>query len=108
MPAPPWPFDDPPDREVITLERILDGSSPLRLVTHDADDGEWQFLDGEHVFEEDAAVVLLGELLQFDPSLVELADLPIGWYAWRASTADPWERREGEPPAVLGGPDRPS
>jgi hypothetical protein len=94
----PWPFDDPEDTEVITLGRILRGESPLRLATHDDDDGAWQFLDGEHVFEDDAQVVLLGELVQFDPSLVELADLPRGWYAWRSAGAGSWRREPGEPP----------
>src|SRR5262245_5966479 len=42
-----WPFADPEDTAVITLDRILRGESTLRLVTHDEDDGSWQFLDGE-------------------------------------------------------------
>ena len=49
---PDWRFDDPEETEVIALERILRGESPLLLVTHDLEDGGWQFLDGEHVFEE--------------------------------------------------------
>ena len=78
-----WPFGDTQDAVVVTLERILRGDSSLLLVTHDAEDGGWQFLDGEQVFEEDGTTVLLGEMVQFDPSLVELADLPAGWFAWR-------------------------
>ncbi len=93
-----WSFADPETTEVITLERILRGESLLALVTHDLDDGSWQFLDGEHVFEEDAVVVLLAEMVQFDPSLVELADLPPGSYALRADAAGPWSRASGEPP----------
>src|SRR4051795_3595191 len=96
-----WPFDDPEDTEVICLVRILSGACPLLLVTHDEDDGGWQFLDGEHVFEEDAAIVRLGEMVQFDPSLRELANLPAGSYAWRASQDRPWSRAAGEPPVVL-------
>src|SRR4051812_48797515 len=96
-----WPFPDVEDTEVITLGRILRGDAPLLLVTHDEDDGGWQFLDGEHVFEEDAAIIRLGEMVQFDPSLRELADLPAGSYAWRAGTDQPWSKAAGEPPAVL-------
>ncbi|MFO0890350.1 MAG: class IV adenylate cyclase [Isosphaeraceae bacterium] len=92
-----WPFPDAEDTEVITLERILRGASSILLVCHDADDHGWQFLDGEHVFEEDGAVVYLGDLVQLDPSLLELGDLPAGWYAWRAAPGLPWERGEGEP-----------
>jgi len=98
-----WPFDDPEETEVITLERILRGESPLLLVTHDLDDGAWQFLDGEHVFEDDGVTVLLGEMVQFDASLEPLADLPPGWYAWRTAPDEPWQRTEGEPRSDVGG-----
>ena len=96
-----WPFTDPAETEVITLDRILDGSSAVLLVTHDEEDRAWQFLDGEHVFEEDAEVVLLGEIVQFDPTLALLSDLPPGWFAWRSTPTSPWKRSEGEPPPVL-------
>ncbi|WP_406693412.1 hypothetical protein V5E97_20520 [Singulisphaera sp. Ch08] len=96
-----WNFTDDESTEVITLDRILRGESELRLVTHDDDDGSWQFLDGEHVLEENALVVDLGEMTQFDPTLLELADLPRGSYAWRASRDHPWSRAVGEPPHTL-------
>lgn len=96
-----WIFPDPEQTEVITLDRILRGESPLRLVTHDEDDDSWQFLDGEHVFEEDAVVLSLEQMVQFDPSLVFLADLPIGSFAWRTSLDQPWRRAVGEPPTDL-------
>lgn len=93
-PEPGW---EEVGEEAIVLGRILRGESPLRLVTHDADDGSWQFLDGGHVFEEDAELVGLVEMLQFEPGLLGLADLPEGWYAWRPRPGDPWHRAPGEP-----------
>jgi hypothetical protein len=96
-----WPFAEPEGTEVIALRRVLRGEAPLRLVSHDEDDGSWQFLDGEHVVEDDATVVLLGEMLQFDPSLAALAGLPPGWYAYRLGREGPWKRAPGEPPSVL-------
>jgi len=99
-----WRFADSPDTVVVTLERILRGDSSLVLVTHDAEDGGWQFLDGEHVFEEDGAIVLLGEMVQFDPSLLELADLPAGWCAWREAPDRPWQRAQGEPTSTADRP----
>ncbi|QEH35719.1 CYTH domain protein [Aquisphaera giovannonii] len=92
----PWPFADPEDTVVITLDRILRGASPLLLVTHDRDDGAWQFLDGEHVFEEDGVAVSLAEMVAFDPGLESLADLPAGWRAWRDRPGEPWRRAEGD------------
>jgi hypothetical protein len=96
-----WPFPDPPDTEVITLKRILSRETPLRLVSHDEDDGSWQFLDGEHLFEDDAALMTLDEVTRFDFSLFDLSDLPNGWYAWRTQPDQPWQRAQGEPPEDL-------
>ena len=93
----PWPFDDSPDEEVVTLDRIIRDGAPVLLVAHD-DDG-WQFLDGEHVFEADGVIVYLGDMVQIDPSLLDVSALPVGWHARRASVDDPWEMAEGEPEA---------
>ena len=43
-----WPFDQPPDAAAITVRAVLDGA-PILLVSHDADDDGWQFLDGNEV-----------------------------------------------------------
>jgi len=66
-------------RGIITLDRIVDGRRPILFVSHDVDDGGWQFLDGDGVTEKDARVVSLQELVERDPTLRELADLPVGW-----------------------------
>ena len=95
-----WRFADPEGTEVITLKRVLRGARAVLLVTHDEDDATWQFLDGEHVFEEDGILVCLGEMVQFDPSLSELADLPVGWYAWRTAAGQPWQRAMDEGTAL--------
>lgn len=41
-----WPFDDPPNRRCYTTVHVLENNDPILLVTHDADDGAWQFLCG--------------------------------------------------------------
>ena len=79
------------------------GQVLVLLVTHDEEDGAWQFLDGGHVFEDDGEVIYLGEMVQFDPSLGQLGDLPAGWYASRRNRGRPWRRAQGEPPVT---PDR--
>ena len=85
-----WPFDDPPNTASITLRRILEGGNLIRLVNHSSHDGMWQFLDGDPVDEQDAVVVGLGTVLRHDPSVAEVATLPLGQRAWRDSEADPW------------------
>jgi hypothetical protein len=87
-----WKFDQAPNCAVFTLRQIIDGSIPVLHVSHDADDHGWQFLSLETPREEDAAIVGLSEILEMDPSLQELFDLPPGWRAWRRSIQDPWAR----------------
>jgi hypothetical protein len=77
---------------VITLKRIIREGQPILFVTHDEDDGGWQFLDAGAVAVEDAMVVGLGRIVTLDPSIYELADLPLGWKAWRKTRNDPWHR----------------
>jgi hypothetical protein len=89
--VPDWPFEDPPNTAAITTRLVLDGA-PILLVTHDADDGGYQFLPGTSVDPHDARVVGLGEMCARDSSLLELADLPEGWRAWRADVGAPWKR----------------
>ena len=91
MKASDWPFQEAKNTAVITLKRIIDGTQPIRYVTHD-EDGGWQFLDGDNVTEEDAATVSLQYVAEMDPSIHSLADLPVGWVAKRASVDQPWQR----------------
>lgn len=84
-----WPFDQPPNCAVITLRRIVDGG-PILFVSHDKDDDGWQFLDGESAEMDEALVVSLKSMLDRDPTLRDLADLPVGWIARRQSRSDPW------------------
>jgi hypothetical protein len=88
-----WPFDDPENLDVFTLKRIAQDSSPILRVTHDEDDGGWQFLDGGEVLMDEAFLVSLRNITHLDPSLVELADLPIGWVAERDASGEPWRRK---------------
>ena len=61
-----WLFADTPTTAFITTRQVLEGATIL-LVTHDADDGAWQFLCGT-------------------------TDDPEGRRASRAAADLPWER----------------
>lgn len=87
-----WPFDIP-SLAVITLSRITDGSHSILYVVHD-EDGDWQFLDGADVTEEDAAMASIKNVIDRDPTIRELADLPPGWAAERDAVGDAWRRFE--------------
>ena len=91
-----WPFSDPKNLAVITIDRIVDGRKPILYVSHDADDGGWQLLDGGSVSETDARIVSLLSMVERDPTLLELADLPHGWAAERDGVDKPWRRIRSE------------
>ncbi len=77
---------------VITTKKIVSGQSDILLVSHDKDDGMWEFLDGKDVCEENALVVSMFEIVQIDESINKLYDLPLGWIAYRESKTTEWIR----------------
>ena len=92
-----WPFRDPPNVATISLRDIMEGRRPILLVGHDADDGMWQFLDDrDNPDPNDAVVLSLDCVLGLDPTIAELADLPLGWRAWRDGVNQPWQREPAE------------
>jgi hypothetical protein len=86
-----WPFDQPRNCAVFTTRQVLDRNQPILHVTHDADDHGWQFLSSD-ASKEDAKIVALEEIVAIDPSVLELADLPVGWHASRSSVEEAWIR----------------
>jgi hypothetical protein len=88
-----WPFENPRNTAAITTRQVLAGAAPVLHVTHDSDDGSWQFLCGTTDDPADARVVGLGRMCDRDASLLELADLPEGWQAWRERAGAPWRRK---------------
>ena len=69
-----WPFDQPPDAAAISVRAVLDGA-PILLVSHDADDEGWQFLDGNEVDLDQAVLISMARAVGLDPSLREVADM---------------------------------
>ncbi|MBA2937056.1 DUF2185 domain-containing protein [Paenibacillus sp. CGMCC 1.16610] len=90
----PWPFDDPENVAVITTNKIMNRERPIQYVTHDEDDGMWQFLDDGEVKEEEARIISLKQIINIDPSLIQLSDLPLGWVAWRDKRDSLWIREK--------------
>ncbi len=89
-----WPFQDPPNVAVFIDKSILE-KGWIHYVTHDADDGAWQFHGPKGFTEEaDAKVVSLESVVAFDESILDLADLPLGWAAHRETPTSPWVRKQ--------------
>ena len=90
-----YSFADPPDTRVLTLRRIL-GGRPILFVAHD-ENGGWYFFDGGAVLERfELVLVPLGKVVEGDPGLNQLADLPRAWQAWRTAAGEAWERESSE------------
>src|SRR5262249_20825979 len=88
-----WPFQDPENTAVFTTVGVIKQHQPVCLVCHD-EDGSWQFLGGGRVTMAEAMLVSLKEAVATDQSLLELADLPLGWQATRENAKSPWWRSQ--------------
>jgi hypothetical protein len=91
-----WPFADAPNVIAVTVRQIVEDGEPILLVVHDAEDGDWQFLTGGEFHVADGMLVTLENMVRHDRRIAELADLPLGWQACRASSTALWQRRPCE------------
>jgi hypothetical protein len=87
-----WPFTEPESTTALTTVHVIEYSKPILLVTHDADDEMWQILCGTTDNPKDGRIVCLACMLMRDKTLAELADLPLGWIAFRDGPTQPWVR----------------
>jgi hypothetical protein len=87
-----WPFDQPPNCATLTSRQIVQGSEPILHICHDEEGHGWQFLGSGNARIADAMVVSLLHILELDPSVRDVADLPPGWHAWRRMVSEPWIR----------------
>jgi hypothetical protein len=71
----------------------LDGSEPILLVSHDADDHGWQFIGTTDASVADGRIVCFEEIVELDPTVLEVADLLPGWQAIRDEVGGTWTRR---------------
>jgi len=89
-----WKFPDDPHVRVFLSETVNGGTERVTYVSHDAEDGAWQFL-GDSMSDGGGPVIsCFHHPIDRDPSLTELADLPLGWYAKRDRVGEPWTRKK--------------
>jgi len=85
-------FKEPLSTAVLTTKFVINDNKDITYVTHNEDDGSWEFLSDD-IFDDHKAVVMvveLGQMLERDPSLLDLADMPVGHYAVRDNQNDAW------------------
>lgn len=73
---PSWPFEDAKNTAVLTTSKVVYEGELISYVTHDDEDGMWQFLSASGASFSTAMVVGLESMIQHDKSLIELSDLP--------------------------------
>lgn len=84
-------FSEPEDTVCMVCRHVLEQGAPILYVTHDADDGMWQFLCGAEAHSsEDAKLVSLVQAVRIDPSVNELHEMPVGMGTERASVGERW------------------
>lgn len=85
-----FPFDDAPNTASIVCRHVLESDAPILYVSHDEDDGIWQFLCGRQHETDDARLVSLKWVFDHDPSVRLLKNMPCGCFAERESVQDKW------------------
>lgn len=85
-------FQDDPDTSVFTTRQVMIGNSPIVYVVHD-EDGDWQFFGpDENVQDSDVMIVSLQQVVQRDPTVLEIANLPRSTVATRDDANTPWTK----------------
>lgn len=85
-----FPFSEAPNTASITCRHIMEGEESVTYVSHDADDGMWQFLCGREHGVDDAGVVALQQIFEFDPSVGVLSEIPMGTAVARTAPGSDW------------------
>lgn len=83
-------FKEARNTACFTCAHVLNGD-PILFVSHD-EDGAWQFLCGRDGHpESDAKIVGLAKIVDIDPSVNELYEMPQGIGANRDSATEKWK-----------------
>lgn len=85
-------FEESDSTAVFTTKFVTNNKKDITRVTHEKEDGAWQFFSNDHFdnFYDVAKVVGLGEIIKMDSSILELADMKKGFVANRNSKSDKW------------------
>ncbi|BES62221.1 hypothetical protein [Dysgonomonas capnocytophagoides] len=76
---------------VFTTKYVLEQQSPIIYVFHYEDDGAWQFSGDEDCDENDYRIVSFEEIISLDASILEVVNIPLGYYAKRKDKESHWD-----------------
>ena len=89
-----FPFEDAPNTAIIICNHVIEKDADILYVSHDEDDGMWQFLCGGSHEITDAKLVSLEEVFALDNSIAQLANMPCGYITTRKDTVSKWQIRK--------------
>jgi hypothetical protein len=86
-------FKEPLNTAVFTTKYVTEENKEITYVTHDLEDGAWQFFSEDKFedFGKVAKILSLSQIIKIDKTVLEIADLPLGYYAIRKSKKENWE-----------------
>ena len=85
-----FPFADAPNTATIACSHVIEANAPILYVSHDEDDGMWQFLCSKAHEIDEARLVSLKYVYESDHSVGVLASMPCGCIAVRTSRDAKW------------------
>lgn len=85
-------FKEPDNTAVFTTKFVTTDKKEITEVHHDEDEGDWQFFSDDHFkdYRQVVKVVGLGQIIKLDTTLLEIADMPVGYLAHRKFRGDRW------------------
>ena len=83
---------------VFTTKFVVRDKKAITYVSHYLEDGAWQFSSDDDFenYEDNAMILSLDEIIQLDKSILEIADLPLGFIATRNRKTDNWTITKNE------------
>lgn len=91
--APKWSWNDTRDYLVTTTKSISDKRMPILRVRHKANVGAWTFDSDSSLLNEIPVALPKSEIIELDPTIRNVLDLPLGWEAIRKNKDSRWVRR---------------
>lgn len=84
-------FRDSLNTAVFTTKDILDRLQSILYVYHHEEDGAWEFSGEKNTKKENYVICSLEEIIERDPSILEISSIRLGYYASRIDDKSEWK-----------------
>lgn len=87
-----YKFQDAENTVCFVCDHVLNKERPILNVTHDKEDGIWQFMCGQNDHDEsNAKIISLKQATELDNTINDLYEMPLGVGAERESINEKWQ-----------------